>query len=83
MPAKTKPKAKGRRSASAACPNGRILTVKGLDKRSYDAIHGLKRGQRGPAMKALLAAAARYLSAQGDEHGIAALLEGRVQLTAV
>lgn len=40
--------------------NGRMLTVKQLDRRSYNAIHGLPRGMRGPTLKALLKLAADF-----------------------
>lgn len=41
--------------------NGRMLTVKQLDRRSYNAIHKLSRGMRGPTLKALLKLFADYL----------------------
>lgn len=54
--------------------NGRILTVKQLDLRSYNAIHRLTRGCRGPAMKALL-----KLWASSD-HTVEQLLGGNLKL---
>ena len=38
--------------------NGLILTAKNLSKRAYASIHSIPRGYRGPALKALLEAAA-------------------------
>lgn len=49
--------------------NGRMLTVKQLDRRSYAAIHNLPRGLRGPTLKALLKLFADYLE---SNKGIAA-----------
>lgn len=49
--------------------NGRMLTVKQLDRRSYNAVHNLPRGLRGPTLKALLSLFADYLEAN---KGIAA-----------
>lgn len=60
MPKITKPKPRD---------NGRMLTVKQLDRRSYNAVHKLPRGLRGPVMKALLKLFADYLE---THKGIAA-----------
>lgn len=58
--------------------NGRMLTVKRLDKASYDAIHRLPRGARGPAMKALLKAASLFLDGNSSDD----LVAGRIKIVA-
>lgn len=60
-------------------PNGRILTVKQLDKRSYAAIHSLPHGRRGPVLKALLKAWADVSSAHPTT-ALYGLLNGDFQL---
>lgn len=49
-------------------PNGRMLTAKRLPKRAYDVVHNLPRGYRGPAMEALLLAAAALADKRKDWH---------------
>jgi hypothetical protein len=78
MPAKTKPKTKAKAVKSAAArANGRVLTVKQLDRKSYDAIHSLPRGQRGPALKTLLTALAKF---RADSNADAAIAAGRIAI---
>lgn len=70
----TKTASRAKPKGAKARANGRILTVKQLPKASYDAIHKLGRGERGPAMKALLAAWAT------SKHTVAELLGGDLKL---
>jgi hypothetical protein len=82
MPPKKKTPAKARAKTNGARPNGRMLTVKQLDRKSYDAVHSLPRGQRGPALKTLLSALAKFRAGAG-ETADKALADGRVALIAV
>lgn len=50
--------------------NGRMITVKQLNKRAYNAIHRLPLGTRGDAMKTLLEALAVFLAKPGAQEAL-------------
>jgi len=52
--------------------NGRVITVKKLNKRAYNAIHQLPLGTRGDAMKTLLDALAAFLTKPGAQEALLA-----------